>query len=44
MPSDIGQRIEELFNDDEFITAAAGFVLGAAAVGVGALLISAMKK
>ncbi len=44
IPSDIGQRIEELFNDDEFITAAAGFVLGAAAVGVGTLLISTIKK
>lgn len=31
-------------NDDEFIAAAAGFVLGAAVTGLSALAISSLKK
>ncbi len=30
--------------DNEFITAAAGFVLGAMVVGLGATLVSVMRK
>ena len=37
-------NIENVMEDDEFITAAAGFVLGAMVVGVGATLVAAMKK
>ena len=43
-PSGITGKLEKLMEDDEFITAAAGFVLGAAAVGLGALAFSALKK
>ena len=38
------EKLDELMNDDEFITAAAGFVLGAATIGVSALALSALKK
>ena len=37
-------NMENLLKDNEFITAAAGFVLGAVVVGLGATLVAAMKK
>ncbi len=42
--SSFSSKIDELLNDDEFITASAGFVLGAAVVGLAALTISVLKK
>jgi len=41
---DLKEKLEGLADNDEFITAAAGFVLGAAAVGLGALAATALKK
>ena len=41
---DLEGKLEKLANNDEFITAAAGFVLGAAAVGLGALAASVLRK
>lgn len=43
-PSTIVGKLEKLMEDDEFITASAGFVLGAATIGLGALAFSALKK
>ena len=43
-PSSITGKLEKLMEDDEFITAAAGFVLGAAVTGISALAISTLKK
>lgn len=37
-------KLDELLEDDEFITASAGFLLGAATVGMAALAISLLKK
>ena len=37
-------NLENLMEDNEFITAAAGFVLGAMVVGLGATLVSVMRK
>ena len=37
-------KLEKLMENDEFITASAGFVLGAAVTGLSALAISALKK
>ena len=37
-------NLENLLEDNEFITAAAGFVLGAVVVGLGATLVSVMRK
>ena len=42
--STITEKLEELMNNDEFITASAGFVLGAAAATLGAVAIAALKK
>ena len=36
--------VGDLLKDDEFITASAGFILGAAVVGLGALAYSVLKK
>ena len=36
--------LEKLVEDDEFISASAGFVLGLAVAGIGALAISSLKK
>ncbi len=41
---DILHKIEALMEDEEFITASAGFVLGAATVGLGVLGASILKK
>ena len=41
---DILHKLEDLMEDEEFITASAGFVLGAAAVGLGVLGASVLKK
>ena len=38
------KSLEDLMMDNEFITASAGFVLGAVTVGLGVTLISAMRK
>ena len=43
-PTGIIGKLEELMDDDEFITASAGFVLGAMVTGLGALAFSALKK
>ena len=43
-PSSITGKLEKLMEDEEFITAAAGFVLGAAVTGISALAISTLKK
>ena len=43
-PSTITGKLEKLMEDEEFITASAGFVLGAAVTGLGALAICALKK
>lgn len=43
-PSTITGKLEKLMEDDEFITASAGFVLGAAVAGLGALAVSLLKK
>ena len=43
-PSTIVGKLEKLMEDDEFINASAGFVLGAATIGLGALAFSALKK
>ena len=43
-PSTITGKLEKLMEDEEFITASAGFVLGAAVTGLSALAISALKK
>ena len=43
-PSSITGKLEKLMENDEFITASAGFVLGAAVTGLSALAISALKK
>ena len=43
-PSTITGKLEKLMEDEEFITAAAGFVLGAAVTGLSALAICALKK
>lgn len=40
----ITEKLDELLQDDEFITASAGFLLGAVSVGLGALAVSALKK
>ncbi len=37
-------KLEALMEDEEFITASAGFVLGAAVVGAGVLAYSFLKK
>ena len=37
-------NLENLMEDNEFITAAAGFVLGAVVVGLGATLVSVLRK
>ncbi len=41
---ELGGKFGNLLNNDEFITASAGFVLGAAAVGLGVLAYSVIKK
>ena len=38
------KSLEDLMMDNEFITASAGFVLGAVTVGLGITLISALRK
>ena len=43
-PSTITGKLEKLMEDEEFITASAGFVLGAAVTGLSALAISVLKK
>ena len=43
-PSTITGKLEKLMEDDEFITASAGFVLGAAVTGLSALAICALRK
>ena len=43
-PSTITGKLEKLMEDDEFITASAGFVLGAAVTGISALAISLLRK
>ena len=43
-PSTITGQLEKLMEDEEFITASAGFVLGAAVTGLSALAICALKK
>ena len=43
-PSTIKGKLEALMENDEFITASAGFVLGAVAVGLGTLAVHALKK
>ncbi|MBQ7649988.1 MAG: hypothetical protein IJS15_03465 [Victivallales bacterium] len=43
-PSTITGKLEKLMEDEEFITASAGFVLGAAVTGLSALAISMLKK
>ena len=43
-PSTITGKLEKLLENDEFITASAGFVLGAAVTGLSALAISVLKK
>lgn len=43
-PSTLTGRLEKLMEDDEFITASAGFVLGAAVTGLSALAICALKR
>ena len=43
-PSTITGKLEKLMEDEEFITASAGFVLGAAVTGLSALAICALKK
>ncbi|MBQ7178370.1 MAG: hypothetical protein IJS08_13225 [Victivallales bacterium] len=43
-PSSITGKLEKLMEDEEFITASAGFVLGAAVTGLSVLAISALKK
>jgi len=40
----ITSKIDELLEDDEFIAASAGFLLGAVTIGAGALAVSALKK
>lgn len=43
-PSTITGKLEKLMEDEEFITASAGFVLGAAVTGLSALAICALKR
>lgn len=43
-PSTLTGKLEKLMEDDEFITASAGFVLGAAVTGLSALAICALKR
>lgn len=43
-PNTLKGKLEALMENDEFITASAGFVLGAAAVGLGTLAVCALKK
>ena len=43
-PSTLLGKLEKLMESEEFITASAGFVLGAATIGLGALAFSALKK
>ena len=43
-PSTITGNLEKLMEDEEFITASAGFVLGAAVTGLSALAICALKR
>lgn len=40
----ITEKLDELLQDDEFIAASAGFLLGAVTVGLGALAVSALRK
>ena len=40
----IAEKLENLMEDEEFITASAGFVLGAAAVGLCVLGLNVLKK
>ena len=43
-PSTLTGKLEKLMEDDEFITASAGFVLGAAFAGLSAVAISMLGK
>lgn len=43
-PSTITGKLEKLMEDEEFITASAGFVLGAAVTGLSTLAICALKR
>ena len=42
--SGILDKLEELMDNEEFITASAGFVLGAVVTGLSALAVSALRK
>ena len=44
MPVHHHRKLEKLMEDEEFITASAGFVLGAAVTGLSALAICALKR
>ena len=41
---ELSEKLSDLLEDNEFITVAAGFVLGAVVVGLGATLVSVMRK
>ena len=42
--SELIDKIDDLMQDDEFVSGLAGFLLGAATIGLGALAMSSIRK
>lgn len=42
--SELIDKIDDLMQDDEFVSGLAGFLLGAATIGLGALALSSIRK
>ena len=41
---ELSEKLSDLLEDDEFIAASIGFLIGAVTVGAGAMLVSALRK